>query len=282
MKKILLPYIVAWLAGFLISDVALPQDEKIAIKEITKIGGKVKAYGTFGAPGDPFPNAAIDVSQSAFTDKHLKLLGNFALIKSVNFSNTTVSGTSLKALLPFKADCELIKLQNTKIKNNDLRHLHPFSALLTLDISHNDINDKGLSHLEKLPRLSCLDISHTSATDRGMKYLMNTHGLSYLNLGYTSIGNNGLRNLGKKRVYLGELDLSGTNVSDPGLVELLSMPNLGKLNLSATNITDRGLQILLRHKNLRTFGEVILVGTKVSTSGVNALRKKAPRMKIEY
>ncbi|MFN8582947.1 MAG: c-type cytochrome domain-containing protein, partial [Gemmatimonadaceae bacterium] len=65
------------------------------------------------------------------------------------------------------------------------------------------------------------------------------------------------------------LDLSGTQVTDAGLVTLARMPNLTRLSLGNTTVGDAGLQHLAGLAHLEYLN---LYGTRVSDSGLGALR----------
>jgi hypothetical protein len=65
------------------------------------------------------------------------------------------------------------------------------------------------------------------------------------------------------------LDLSGTRVTDAGLVTLARMPNLTRLSLGNTTVGDAGLQHLAGLAHLEYLN---LYGTRVSDAGLGALR----------
>lgn len=72
---------------------------------------------------------------------------------------------------------------------------------------------------------------------------------------------------------LEDLDLSGTDVTDAGLVHLSDLENLRSLNLAdglmkPSNLTDEGLQ---HFKNLRQLEELVLSGAKITDAGLEQL-----------
>jgi uncharacterized membrane protein/YHS domain-containing protein len=74
------------------------------------------------------------------------------------------------------------------------------------------------------------------------------------------------------------LDLSGTGVTDAGLVEVRKMPHLKRLYLQRTAVTDAGLSHL---SELRDLEYINLYGTTVTDAGLSSL-KALPRLKRVY
>lgn len=77
----------------------------------------------------------------------------------------------------------------------------------------------------------------------------------------------------KGLVALEELDLSGTNVTDAGLVHLTGLKSLKRLNVGAglmkpTNVTDAGLEHL---KSLHQLEQLVLSGAKITDDGLEQL-----------
>ena len=79
---------------------------------------------------------------------------------------------------------------------------------------------------------------------------------------------------------LTDLNLSGTDVTDAGLVHLAGLTNLTWLNLgSCPRVTDRGLAPLASLTNLRWLGLAytgLMASTGVTDAGVAALKAKLP------
>ena len=74
------------------------------------------------------------------------------------------------------------------------------------------------------------------------------------------------------------LDLAGTKISDSGLKQLASMPNLTRLHLERTGITDAGLVEVAQLRNLEYLN---LYGTSITDAGLQAL-VKLPKLKQIY
>ena len=74
------------------------------------------------------------------------------------------------------------------------------------------------------------------------------------------------------------LDLSGTGITDSGLVHLTAMPHLERLQLDRTAITDAGLASL---KPLRELESLNLYGTRITDAGLTTLAE-LPRLRRLY
>ena len=74
-----------------------------------------------------------------------------------------------------------------------------------------------------------------------------------------------------------ELQISGSRITDAGLVHLKDLIKLSHLNLSDTQITDAGL---LHLKGLTKLERLNLKDTKVTDSGVAELQKALPNCNI--
>jgi len=95
--------------------------------------------------------------------------------------------------------------------------------------------------------------------------------LQGLQLGATAITDDGLAMLAPLS-DLRVLDLSDTRVTDQGLKHLKPLRKLQHLVLANVEITDEGLKTLAEvSPNL---GRVTLIGTKVTSEGIDHLRKR--------
>jgi uncharacterized membrane protein len=114
-------------------------------------------------------------------------------------------------------------------------------------------------------------------------------------------GDEGLEKLTQVGASLTELNLSGSGITDAGLVHLKAMPHLRKLRLNDTAITDGALEHLAGLPELEflvLFGtpvsdegviklgeavalkEIFVGGTKVTEAGVKALKEKLPDLEV--
>lgn len=75
------------------------------------------------------------------------------------------------------------------------------------------------------------------------------------------------------------LDLTGTQITDEGLKEVVKLQKLEALWLSNTKITDENLKELAKLQKLQ---ELFLDGTKVTAAGVAELKKAMPNCEIYW
>ena len=78
---------------------------------------------------------------------------------------------------------------------------------------------------------------------------------------------------------LQKLWLTNTGITDNGLVQLQSMPNLRVLGLARTTVSDAGLGHLA---GIRTLREVYLYPNKVTDGAVETLKTRLPGIKVVY
>jgi len=141
------------------------------------------------------------------------------------------------------------------------------------------LQDDELQHVGRLTGLHELLMPDAwGMTDAGLIYV---EGLANLELLYldgahhmTDAGMVHLTGLTKLR----KLSLWGTQARDEGLRHLLDLP-LEELALSYTNVSDEGLRYIKAHRRLRRLD---ISGTRITTTGVDALRRALPRCSIDH
>jgi len=78
--------------------------------------------------------------------------------------------------------------------------------------------------------------------------------------------------LGPAALYIADLSLARTGITDASMDLIASMPNLRRLSLSATNVGDAGLARLAGHA---TLAELVLSQTSVTDAGLESLASMA-------
>jgi hypothetical protein len=233
------------------------QAEQHAAAALTRLGGKVVMVDT--APqwlrsyvGEDIVDmrvaAIVDLSHSQVTDSDLVYLPAFHHCGTINLSDTQVSNAGLIHLIDL-ARGRWLDLSRTRVTDVSVlfgnRGGHPSG----LKLSGNRIDRVEMPQRHWCP-LQELDLSDTDADDRTLELLPD-----------------GINNLSN-------LDVSGTNVSDEGLLSLLRMEGLVKLNLMDTKVTPAGVA---RLKSRWRFSPplTILTGTRKKAGG--ALKNPPPR-----
>jgi hypothetical protein len=190
---------------------------------------------------------------------------------AVDFSATTISDEDLVLLDGLRTDVSL-NLSGTNISDRCIRLLSKQRVTITwLDLSATHLTDDGLADIEFLPDLWELNLAKTSITNAGLESLAGLKHLQRLNIAATQIDDDGLRYIGYRFSSLlpfrGKLNLSGTNITDAGLVHLRGV-SLDSLDLSDTSITDAGVKQLTALDGLINLN---LSNTKISDEALRLL-----------
>lgn len=156
-----------------------------------------------------------------------------------------------------------LELRQTAITGEGLAYLHPLRDLERLVLESHDPGLEGYEALAEFPKLRHLELSGTLLTPR-MTGLNLLSGLEVLRLDYPELDDRVAGELGGLE-NLRQLDLSGTNISDEGLVALENMDELRILSLHHTRVTNRGLRHLA---HLRRLERLDLDHTDVVDAGV--------------
>ena len=110
----------------IVDDVEAHREQQLAVLEIQKLGGKVY----YDYQRDP---KRRDVIVPKATPKDPKRLSWVIYVS----------------------------LRDTKVSNEDLRHLRKFPRLQTLDLANTSITSRGMLHLKTAKHLSCLSLWNT-------------------------------------------------------------------------------------------------------------------------
>lgn len=217
----------------------------------------------------------LDVNGTSITGVGLKYVTHLPL-QILQMSQTGVSDLQN---LAFIKTLENIELNRTLIKTRHLRSLIGLPKLKVLKIEENNLNDDCIDQIVQMPNLEYLSLCHNSGiTDDGVNKLMSLKKLKGLRLGSLRIGDDGLRNIERLK-NLRSLDLNGTDVTDKTLAKLSRMP-LHELYLSGTNVTDEGVRQLV---NCGTLDHLTLNSCpKVSKGVVSQLRSSLAHCKVDH
>lgn len=200
-------------------------------------------------------------------------------VNGVNFgaANKKVTNDGLKELKALKSLKTLVVFFSEQIGDEGAKHVGQLTTLEKLTLGNTGVTDAGVAELKDLKNLKSLTLSgNIRMTDKSADTIKNFVALEELSLPstFTETGIRKLTGLKKlKSLYLGgcvELDDSAVKVIAD------NMPDLEYLELGATsgtNITDAAVADLAKLKKLTKLG---LSGSKVTASGVGALREKLP------
>lgn len=211
---------------------------------------------------------AIDKRESQVCNQFSSLTNLVRLYLSENQLEGDVF-TSLRTL----TNLTELQLHWNNIKGEKLWSLSHSSfkdSLVTLEISHNQIDDEGIAYISMLPNLTTLDASHNSITNEGacelsdlqkltnlnlcknqlkgkcFKSLRNLSSLKTLDVSCNQITGKKLRVLlkGKLRNSLESLDISHNQIDGEGARYIATLPSLVYVNVSQNKIEETEKAIL--------------------------------------
>lgn len=227
---------------------------------------------------------SVDLTLNKYTfDSHISNLRN---CHTVNLSNTSITDKGAKLL----CNCHTLILAFTRITDESVKL---FGNCHTLDISCTFVTDESMKYLSNC---HSLDISDTGITDNGIKFLGNCNTLKIrtnpmlAKMGHGTITDYGMKYL----VNCQNIDISGTKITDNGIISLVTHCNILKkkpceLNLTKTKVTDKSVALLgdyhtlhldqtnVTDKSLELLDKcntIYVTDTKVSTKCKTILRNK--------
>jgi hypothetical protein len=178
----------------------------------------------------------------------LKALGPLPQLTVLNLSNTRVDDEGVQHLCHWRL-LEEIYLDNTAITDESIRELARLKHLARLCVSNTQIGDVGLARLSLSQSLEDLDVSSTQITDSGLAYLLRLPHLFNVTLAnnrITDVGLAAVEKMGSRNSIgrLNTIDLSGTGVTEAGVMRLVAMRAADEITIINTNISPAGIHRL--------------------------------------
>jgi Leucine-rich repeat (LRR) protein len=181
----------------------------------------------------------LDLDHTRITDAGAAHLAGLTRLQQVNLCAFRVeregfgigdAGLAVFAKLP---ELEFLGLRRTRITDAGMKALRGHRSLKWLGVEGTRVTDAGLITLRTLPALEFLSLGvyreGALITDRGLRYVVGElTNLKRLRLSGTKITNNGLVHL-RKLTGLEELSLDETKVTHEGLKHLAPLTSLQKL-----------------------------------------------------
>lgn len=145
----------------------------------------------------------------------------------------------------------------------------PTFKIVRIDFSVNEkpVNERELDILAGLSELTDLRLDNIGVTDSVFDHLKSSTRLRDLSLLNTKVADSGLAKL--KDFNLLTLQISGTQVTDAGIMYLNGLPELDGLYMNRTAVTDNGLKSIA---SLSRLGGLGLGGTQVTDAGLVHLK----------
>jgi len=185
---------------------------------------------------------------------------------------------------------EVLNCRDGDVSNEGLAHIGRLVGLRMLNLQSTPITDVGGKQLAGLKKLQFINLEAFAVNKKGfgvgdatMKVLSELPELERVWLRDTKVTDAGVAELCKAKTIT-DLDLSGTAVSDVGLLYLKPLPRLENLRLGVyregAKITDEGLKTVGEMTRLKFLD---LSGTKITNDGLLHLKelKRLTRLCLE-
>ena len=133
---------------------------------------------------------------------------------------------------------------NSEIFDPEIQHLNKKERIKNLDLSGTKIGDWACEYISSMSNLTELSLKNCEQiTERGIKHLMELKKLEVLSLSETNI------TLSDPELVLNfpnlrEIYLSGLEIQDEILEQLIFLPQLKKIDLGNTNLSNDDLKTL--------------------------------------
>jgi uncharacterized protein (TIGR02996 family) len=210
----------------------------------------------------------LDLNDMRLDDAGLRKLAPLKNLRALIAPGAAITNAGAARLAKF-AELRELRLGTRRLTAAGYQSLATLSKLEVLGLAKAD--DAAVRHLAPLQRLRRLDLSGPSGTTATGRGLENFPLLTHLNLEGSRADDAGLAHVAKLP-RLRALKVMHTRVTGAGLAHLSDLRWLETLSLSQQKaVTDKDLVHLEGLKNL---GHIDLYGTRVTTRGVNRLRKK--------
>lgn len=233
--------------------VLYPADDRSDARSVSLSGGRVEP--TDGSE----PGLAIDGARVAWSDPStLEIAGSpwtydgdrDCLLHDDLCLAPRVDDVLLRRLGDFEGWEVLSFVDEAGVTDAGIVHLTGFCAsLASLRLDATAITDEGARRLAACTSLTRLSLARTAVTDAGVLGLVGLTGLEHLTLphGVTGAGLAPLAGLSRLRV----LRLRGADVTDETLGHVAAFPELQTLDLSGTQVTNAAMIQLIPLRKLR-------------------------------
>jgi len=196
-------------------------------------------------------------------------------VTEIDFNKKKLTPEALEFIQQFP-HLEVLNLDGTGIKDDQLADLSGFKKLTSLSLQSNPVTDNGLVHLKDMKTLEVLALEKTKITGRGLRHIKGLTNLRVLNLSQCRIGDDPLDNL-KAMKQMETLALQNAGVRGPGLKHVGGLTNMITLNLDDSKIEGRNL---LHLKPLQKLRIIYMRDSRVSQRSVEKLEELIPSLAI--
>jgi serine/threonine protein kinase len=222
---------------------ATERDHAVALLRLGAALGVARQSSSGVAPPGPGNRLSVKMEQELPA-------WEFRVVEADLSGNPKVTGLTLERVGILTA-LESLKLRDNRINDAGLEALSGLVELTSLELANTQVADKGLAHLARLSNLKRLLLSRTEINGEGLVHLLRLRKLTELHLDGTRVNRANLRVLGEFQ-QLKVLSLARTSLNDQVLADVSRAPRLESMDLSVTSITDQGLAELARCKHLQS------------------------------
>jgi len=260
------------------------------------------------------PVTAVYVDEETCTDEELRQITTLDEIQSLELSGGEVTSAGLQNL----DNCRNLRglyLCNTNVDSRGMTFVGRCRNLEFLDISCTHVDDEGMAPLSSLTELRCLYLP-AAVTSKGLGNLAPLRKLEYLAVvssqfdddGFEEPGTSGIDDDGMlivgSFIFLRELDLAESHVTDGGVRHLsklkqleeidlhllpgvtaesfrilAKLPKLRRVDVSDTSVDDSVLPWLAQMVDLERLG---LSGSRVTSEGIEEVKRLLPKCRVTF
>lgn len=269
-----------------LNDLAQVADRKAA-EFVLSIGGQIGVDGkkpdikaTIELPKEPFLLTYVILqSNQRITDSTMEIFKGCKNIQTIYLNATGISDAGLVHLKDSKQISQLVLDQNLNITDVGLAVFKDCLELSNINLTNTQVSDAGLALFKNRKNILTLNLCGTKITDEGLEHLRESKDLAAFNVADTKVTDVGLAHL-KEHRKLVILQIVNTKISDAGLVHVKDCQNMSSLDLElCPAITDASVELISRFEKLTTLS---VKGTKLTSSGVEKIRKALPKCKITW
>lgn len=274
---------VALLATIAIVSLNVVKQEAPSVKnsheEASEASGLDTSIKTLGIPEETRNDSILkqfehktDVQKIAFrnstiTDRGLDSITHLPLV-TLSLPGTEITDVGFKKICKIKTLLRLNLCQTPKIRAYS--EIAQLAKLQSIALTENEMTDKDLDGFKTLTDLRTVNLSTNPINGTGLVNFKNAKLLTDFKMGSAQFTADGIKALGQlKQIH--RLSLRNSNIGDPQLDTIVTMPGVVTLDISGTNITNAGLLKLAKMKSLKELriGEC----PHVTPHGISKLKK---------
>lgn len=191
------------------------------------------------------PIKRLDLSRTEVTDRCMNDVATLLQLSDLKLSGTQVSDAGI-ARLAESTSLTSLSLKGTAVTDACCATLAALPNLKQLYLADTAITDAGAMQLADAPSLTVLYLCRTRVSDRSCAALAGLPGKVFnLNLSGTQVTDAGILDLASASESLCVLDVSNTAVSAAAVPAMLQLASLSKLDAMESSVSDEALQRLL-------------------------------------